>query len=420
MPKVNIYEEDLTTSGSSENNDYVVFIPGSQGSNSEEHVEAHDLTLFTKEEDFTNATTGVIKDTNNPVAYDTAVKLLKAGMKVLWVGFNYSNQWSAEELAAVKAAFDSIKDKNHYLNLRFITCGDFQQQTAVAASGDEPAHLFSQYAVQIAAERGDCVALIDANAAVSGTQTIDEAINAIAGLKATVTRQNSGEKEWISKYGAAFAGEPTFKDDAKKYPTYISYLLAFNRSVRNNNPDWFAASGSDRGKVSDLDSTLPVFSEADIDQLQKRSVGANETPHRATNPITEIYPYGTIVWGNRTLFPVASVDGDKDTNEGMKDLVASSFLNIRHLCCDIKKETYRACKKYAFDPNSDVLWINWKSSIVALLEKMKANQGISGYNIKKVATTKKAVLKAKITIVPIEAVEDFDITVSLVDSIVTE
>lgn len=413
MPKVNIYEEDLTTSGSSENNDYVVFIPGTQLSTSG-HVQHNVLTLFTKAEDFTNEITGVERVADHALAYDTAVKLLKAGMKVLWVGFSYNNGW---DLSTVKAAFDAIKDKNHYLNLRFITCGDFQEQTAETVETE--AHKFSQYAVQIAAERGDCVALIDGNEADSETTktgtTIDTAINAIAGLSAKVTRQD-GKEEWISKYGAAFAGDPAFKEDIKVYPTYISYLLAFNRSVRNNNPDWFAASGSARGAVADLESTLPVFSEADIDTFQARSVASGS--HRATNPVTEIYPYGNIVWGNRTLFPVSETESE--TTEGKKDLVASSFLNIRHLCCDIKKETYRACKKYAFDPNSDVLWINWKSSIVALLEKMKANQGISGYNIKKVATTKKAVLKAKITIVPIEAVEDFDITVSLVDSIVTE
>ena len=48
---------------------------------------------------------------------------------------------------------------------------------------------------------------------------------------------------------------------------------------------------------------------------------------------------------------------------------------------------------------------------------MKADQGISGYRISKVATNKKALLVAKIRIVPIEAVEDFDISVYLEDSL---
>jgi hypothetical protein len=48
---------------------------------------------------------------------------------------------------------------------------------------------------------------------------------------------------------------------------------------------------------------------------------------------------------------------------------------------------------------------------------MKANQGIRDYAIEKVPTNLKGVLAAKVRIVPIEAVEDFEITVSLEDSL---
>ena len=48
---------------------------------------------------------------------------------------------------------------------------------------------------------------------------------------------------------------------------------------------------------------------------------------------------------------------------------------------------------------------------------MKADQGIKGYKITKVANDKKALLTANIRIVPIEAVEDFDISIYLKDSL---
>ena len=48
---------------------------------------------------------------------------------------------------------------------------------------------------------------------------------------------------------------------------------------------------------------------------------------------------------------------------------------------------------------------------------MKADQGITGYKISRVATDKKALLIAKIRIVPIEALEDFDISIYLEDSL---
>lgn len=50
---------------------------------------------------------------------------------------------------------------------------------------------------------------------------------------------------------------------------------------------------------------------------------------------------------------------------------------------------------------------------------MASGQGISGYKLTRVATNEKAKLVAKVVIVPVEAVEDFQITVELVDSVET-
>jgi hypothetical protein len=52
-----------------------------------------------------------------------------------------------------------------------------------------------------------------------------------------------------------------------------------------------------------------------------------------------------------------------------------------------------------------------------MLEKMKADQGIRDYAFVKNATDRKALLSAKIRIVPIEAVEDFEIGLYLEDSL---
>jgi hypothetical protein len=83
----------------------------------------------------------------------------------------------------------------------------------------------------------------------------------------------------------------------------------------------------------------------------------------------------------------------------------------------LKKFIFVLCRKFTFDPNSDVLWANFVNGLTPCLENMKANQGIRDYAIIKVPTDLKGVLKATVRIVPIEAVEDFDITVSLEDSL---
>ena len=115
----------------------------------------------------------------------------------------------------------------------------------------------------------------------------------------------------------------------------------------------------------------------------------------------QIYPN---LWGNRTAHALDD-----------KDLIASHFLNIRQLCSSLKKQIYVACRRFTFDPNSDVLWINFCNAIKPILEKMKADQGLKDYAIEKLAG-RKAELKARIRIIPIEAVEDFDIEISLEDN----
>jgi hypothetical protein len=47
---------------------------------------------------------------------------------------------------------------------------------------------------------------------------------------------------------------------------------------------------------------------------------------------------------------------------------------------------------------------------------MKSDQGISDYKIIKVTNSRKALLTAKVRIVPIEAVEDFEINIHLEDA----
>jgi hypothetical protein len=52
-----------------------------------------------------------------------------------------------------------------------------------------------------------------------------------------------------------------------------------------------------------------------------------------------------------------------------------------------------------------------------MLEQMKADQGIRDYEFVRDFTDRKALLKARIRIVPIEAVEDFEIGLYLEDSL---
>ena len=184
----------------------------------------------------------------------------------------------------------------------------------------------------------------------------------------------------------------------------FGYVIAYAVSVQNN-PTWLAAAGTQRGKVSNLVKELAKgkLTDAVIDVYQARNSKAS------INPITEIKPYGELVWGNRTL----------KNNQAEGGLTAQSFLNIRSLLCDLKKVIYTTCKGLTFEQNSDILWINFKAGIVPLLDQMVNGNGLRDYEIKRRKSDVKGQLKATIRLYAIEAVEDFDITIELSDAEVT-
>jgi phage tail sheath protein FI len=162
-----------------------------------------------------------------------------------------------------------------------------------------------------------------------------------------------------------------------------------------------------------VDYTTVKLGEAAINQLEPRNIPSNapaSAPKFACNVIAN-FRGSYYLWGNRTACTLME-------EAGGGDLLARHFLNIRQLCTTIKKQLYVACRRFTFDPNSDTLWFNFVNAIKPTLEAMKADQGIRDYKIIKVQEEhpKKATLKAKIRIIPIEAVEDFDIELSLEDS----
>lgn len=266
--------------------------------------------------------------------------------------------------------------------------------------------------------RGDCVALIEADektyVSATGVQTnpevkIIKAINEMTGINA-----DNGKFSALTVPSVHYimADNEIFGKN-KKFPGAFHYLACFMNSLKLGFAEWYAAAGYTRGVASFIvDHTSVKLGEIAINALEPRNYEdpQSDYPKFACNVIAN-FRGSYYLWGNRTAHPLGK-KGSLDTG----DLVASSFLNIRQLCCTIKKQLYVACRTFTFDPNSDTLWVNFCNAIRPTLEAMKADQGIRDYKIVKVFTDKKATLKAKIRIIPIEAVEDFDLEVSLEDS----
>ena len=306
----------------------------------------------------------------------------------------------------------NLMDKGEY-QIKFLTLGAYPSFEFGLAEKKENTEIIETYNVfvnliETAAKRGDCIALVDHTN--NSTRTLQTTAGSVyANLSAyvknslTITRKG-GDSEDGYTYGAMFTPYATYRlstqnNEQYTLPASFGYLSAFAASTQTN-PNWYAVAGVSRGVPSGLIGLSQNITNAIADLYQPRN-------NVAINCITNIKPYGYTIWGNRTL----------KNNSADGDLKALSFLNIRVLTCDLKKTLYQACKRYTFENNTDITWLNFKSQIEPTLAKMLSGNGIASYQIIKVATTKKATIEAIIRLVPIEPVEDWFITIELTDGV---
>lgn len=329
----------------------------------------------------------------NQIAYE----LLGLGYTVFYKKCNSTDLSELDN----ETFWEALKDKTNY-DFRYIMTGYL--------SGSEA----TENIINVAKDRGDCIALLDIDSSAYKSEDARDTkiANIIEKINDKVTGYGKADKNCaiflptvvydLNRSGTYMT---TFSNNMR-FPASFHYLTCVaNASERY--AEWYAASGFTRG-VSPFGITATDFTvgEAIIDKLQPRNqVGGLK---HAVNVIAK-FRNQYLLWGNRTANTLMA------GNDG--DLIASDFLNIRQLCCTLKKQIYVACRQLTFDPNSEMLWINFKNKIRPILEKMKADQGIQDYEFVKIANAPKATLKAQIRIIPIEAVEDFEIDVTLEDSL---
>lgn len=316
--------------------------------------------------------------------------------------------------------WECLRDKSTY-DFRYIVTGllskNDKANEAIISLANIPQEIALDDADGTKDGRGDCIALIDLDCEAYAGKTQKAAVPCIAQEAA----------KFASIYAAVFAPyvEYIMAEDADYnnncvFPGSFHYLACAAASSSRDYAEWYANAGLSRGVSKyTVRTTGCKLGEVAIQALEPRFVlplgikddkGADINTTVAVNLIVNIKG-SYYLWGNRT----AKKLGARYSSEG--DLTAQNFLNVRQLCSTIKKQVYVTCRRLTFDPNSNMLWINFRSLIKPTLEKMKADQGIKDYKFVKNETDRKALLSAKIRIVPIEAVEDFEIGLYLEDNL---
>lgn len=376
MPKIKITETVNPSNPALPAVSNTVYIPGKASS------DAVLPKLFKNAADL-DAAEGYDKAT---LSYRLARYLINLGIYVLYEGVTITN-------SVPNIDWTRLQDKGLY-DIRFLTTGEFACPTTDMTD--------------CAAKRGDCVALLDHVKTLTDVDDIRAHFGSL--VSATSAPYSAAFTPWFKTDSKALVGADS-QTGVEEIPASFGYLFAFANSLTYY-PEWFAVAGSYRGRITELTNVLREYTSAECEVLQGRSAtqeveldDEDDNKGIAINPIAYVRPFGYIIWGNRTL-----VNNDGAT-------IATSFLNVRNLVCTVKKVLYNAARKFTFEQNSEVLWINFTSQIRPVLDRMQSGEGLLGYRIERLETTARARLKAKIVLIAIEAVEDFELEVELADSL---
>ena len=252
--------------------------------------------------------------------------------------------------------------------------------------------------IQCAKERGDATAYIDHTNNKLRTCIASKPESAYKSFVDYMRNQGNDYSIYAAMFTPWYRSTCGTVGQILEMPASFAYLSAMAKMIQDK-PNFLAVAGVERGSIPNFVASTQLITNAMADSYQPR----NDV---SFNAITNIKPYGYVIWGNRT--------GKNNAVKG--NLTAQSFLNIRQMCSDIKKTIYTAAKTLTFEQNTDILWVNFKSKVSPLLDKMITGNGINGYKFIKKATTEKAKIVAVIKIYPIEPVEDWDVTIELSDA----
>lgn len=397
-----------------------------------------------------------------------AAELLRAGLPVFYCvidGWNedelYDNSTFIGDVDALmrtkfigifQSIYAEMADKGEY-DFKYLTTGAFgldvdpeSAQTITISDTDVFTYPFYaegstvtrtrlEYLADVANYRKDCLVLADA------MQSADE-----AGLKPSDAGNVYTQFEKLAKSGALanlYSGEVMTKDDIARAGRRMENTFPWVNVVCNTFPaswgayrvagnvftmpgsfaylscvadalqkyptaSWQAIAGVTRALV-------PNFVSLDVNERLSNAVADayNQRNRAQINAITNIRPYGYAIWGNGTLVDNEYFSKQGDGTDGM---IASSFVDIMSMVCNVNKVAYRSCKRLMFEKNNDVLWTRFRQGVEPYLDSIVTGGGLRTYELKKIETEKRGHLIAKIILYPVYSLDSVDVEIILRDT----
>jgi len=271
----------------------------------------------------------------------------------------------------------------------------------------------TQYLAQMAEQRGDMLAVIDASGEaenqasyVTKYENSDQDGTLIRAASVDSVVDQIKGRNLNTSYGAVYYPWVQISDANSgkilPIPPSIPAVGAMSYTDKVQAP-WFAPAGFNRGGLSTGNAGVNVvnvvkkLNQADRDKLYLVNV----------NPITSFPNEGIVIFGQKTLQAVPS---------------ALDRINVRRLMLYVKRGINLISNGILFEPNVEDTWNNFKDKAEPFLSDVKARFGTTEYRLILDSTTTtpdlidQNILYAKVLIKPARAIEfiaiDFFITKS--------
>jgi len=239
-----------------------------------------------------------------------------------------------------KAAYESVLDKERY--------------EIDVIIGIEKYH---NIAIDLADTRKDCIAFIGTRYVDSVGYKANDAVNKILTWKKGGITNTAEDKPKTTMFAALFANYFRIFDTFNKKYRWINVagdMAGIRCDVTSNNASWWVSAGMKRGQIRNINKLAFTPNQEQRDNMYKEGI----------NPIVTFPGTGNLVWGNKTLHPVAS---------------SFDRINIRTLFNTLERAMAKAARSQVFEFNDPYT----RNAILAMfnpyLATIKAGRGIVDY-----------------------------------------
>lgn len=292
-----------------------------------------------------------------------------------------TNYIASSSSGGAGAFVKALKDKWSY-DIKFISNGGYQEEKT-----DTPS--IAEGMIEIADERQDCIAFIDAP---TGCETVAQ----VEGFGKAITSKSS----YAAMYSPWCRAIPYGSTKTVLVPASYLVLTSFAKSFSNGNSICDVPAGVNRGSVN-IQSPTIVIGGPTQEEWQS---GADGNLGFCINPIMNIRKYGYCIFGQRNLLELPY-----GVTSALQEIGVRVTLN------EIKKWVRDVALSLTFESNSSRTWNEFTSRTQQCLDKLVMGGYLTDYTIMRgeTETGKENTLNATIQVYVTRALENFNINIEV-------